>query len=500
MKMNFKYAMMAFAALSMGMASCSDNEGNDVVELEGEGTYVQFGLQQENSTRALYPEIKAEDAETTINSAAVFMLNSNKVITEVFTFEPYEADGTTPKQNIFKATAGTYYFIAAANVPSSVTFALTTLKGKHLDNLNQVITEINEGRFAEFVDLTSTNAAGKKGNFFMTSGVEMLANQDYKQMEYTTKELDVHTYDEIVADGLLANPKKNYVEIKIGRAVAKVETAIGLQDDGTLLHVDAAGVVKPESIEYVVTNNPNAMHFFPNFGGKELFQAPYHTAYPVGGTQPAAYWPNLHDVDNLTYRLPFTKKGGSKIEAKGGVYSYAMENTNAEPTYGNATIVSIKAEFNPDMVVESGATTETANTQAVGTYDFYRIRKNKERTDYYDGRFFLDANDAKDVAETELGLVEGEYEIEEYLKCVCYYIIPLYDKEKEITERYDVVRNHYYELTIDKVLACGYSAPGGDIDTEEPDPLDPKKDTYLHVNLVVKDWTLVKQESGLEPR
>ncbi|NDV58335.1 Mfa1 family fimbria major subunit [Bacteroides sp. 519] len=501
MKMNFKYAMMA-AAISLGFASCSDNEGNvNLPEEVGEETYVQFDLLQDNSsTRALYPEAPAEDVETTINSAAVFMLNSNKVITKVFTFEPYEADGTTKKQNIYKATTGTYYFIAVANVPSAATFALTDLIGKHLDNLNQVINGINASSFGEFVDQASVNKAGKKGNFFMTSGVEMDLNQDYKQIEYTTKELKLATYDQIVADGKLSNPKLNYVTIRIGRGVAKVDTSVGLQDDGTLLHVDAKGLIKPESIEYVVTNNPNAMHFFPNFGGANLFQSPYHTAYPVDETQPTNYWPDLHDATALTYKTPFTKKGGSIISAKGGEYSYAVENTNAEPTYGNATIVSVKAQFNPDKVVLSGATTESDNAAAVGTYDFYRIRNNKLREDYYDNRFFLDANDADDVAKNELGLLDGEYVIEEYKNCYCYYIIPLYDELKEITERYDIVRNHYYELTINKVLACGYSSPGGDIDTEEPDPLDPKKDTYLHVNLVVKDWTRVRQGGPLEPR
>lgn len=515
MKMNFKYAMMACVGLAMGFASCSDNESIDTNEpVEGAKAYAQVNLKFEGAKTRAYSTYGATDEEMRIVDGAVYVFNSNKVLQQVVTYNPSDltlVDDNGVYQCRFETTEGMHYFLAVANAP-----AFTIPIGTHIDAMDQYIQDIDKTKFGTYLD-----PAGSGNGFFMTSGVEMF-DLTYSEIEYSSKNIVAATEDEIKAD---TSDKLNHVEIFIGRAMAKVEAFVELNKNNELDHADTAnGKVDFTTIRYGLANNPDAMYFFPYFGGENMFQTPYHYLFDTTSL-PDNYWPALHSTVDFpinggaaapNYAEPNYMDGNGKlVDAAGAALAdqtyksykphYAVENSNKIPTYGNSTLLSVEAVFVPDFLVTGvtdGVPATAANTAVV---TFFRIRTNELLTGrtskYVDEFFFTTELDAQAYAEhaAGLGLADTDYELVKYTDGVCYYIVPLYDDQKGTPECYDIVRNHYFEVKIDEIIACGYNEPGGDKDTEKKDPLDPEN-PWMHATITVKNWIKVAQSEGLQPR
>jgi len=471
MKMNFKYVLLA-CGLVMGLASCSNEEHGEVTPVEGEKTYAQIGLTfKEVKTRA-YGEEKATPEEMAIYNGKVYVFNSNKVLQQIVDYNP-------TKQCIFETTEGTHYFLAMANAPAEAIIPI----GTHIDAMDDYIQNINQTVLDGYTSKTT--------GFFMTSGVNMTKG-DYSQIEYLEKKIDKAEKAAVESDGLKAEDQRsvNYISIPVGRAMAKVAARLDLKN-GELQHAaDAKGTVKAASITYLVTNSPNAMYSFPYFGGLNLFQSPFYSVYNET-VAPTAYFPRLHALDGEEPEYGEAVNEG-KADNKPVVF-YAIENANKTPTYGNSTIVSVRAVFIPSVIFDKAD--ETTHITPVAPTDFYRIRNGSDGK-YLDG-FYTSRAIAEAAAKDKYGL--NDCEVIEYLGGVCYYIIPLDDNQKVAPECYDVVRNHYYDVNITEVLACGYNKPGGDKGTKPVDPLDPK-DVWMHATITPKDWVKVTQSGGLGPR
>lgn len=524
--MNFKYVMMACAISAMGFASCSDNENiegsNELPSVvEGEKAFAQVNLKFEDTkTRANYSTVGATPEEMKIYNGAIYVFNSNKVLQQVVEFDPSNTtlvDANSVYQCRFETTTGKHYFLAVANAP-----AFTIPLGTHIDAMDKYIQDINKAKFETYLDpKDKLHASGPVGNgFFMTSGVDMF-NYTYSQIEYAELTVEAATEAEIIAD---VKDKKNFIDIYIGRAMAKVEAFVELKAKNEVEVDDKAnGTVDATKFKYGVANNPDAMYFFPYFGGENMFQSPYH--YLFNSTSlPDNYWPALHStVDFPTPGTATNYIEPNYMNNSGQLVNiadfkaltdqtyleskpfYAVENSNKVPTYGNSTLLSIETVFIPSELVTSvasGVPTTAPNASAV---TFYRIRTNEvlagRESKYIDDYFFSTDALVREYAEDAagLGLAAADYEIVEYKNGFCYYIVPLYDKEKGNPECYDVVRNHYYEVKISSILACGYNNPAGDEDTEKKDPLDPTN-PFMHANIIVKNWIKVAQSEDLGPR
>ncbi|WP_163214059.1 Mfa1 family fimbria major subunit [Bacteroides sp. 519] len=431
MKMNFKYAMMAFAALSMGMASCSDKDDNGPEVPVDEGTaFINFRIvdsSDDNKTRA-YAEYPALPGERRIERAKVYMFNAAKVLTRV---ETLTEDVNGVWGSIFEATPGTHYFIATANEPI-VSPALNVPLGTGMDYLAMKISDVTEQMFYQEIavlkDATKATPTGLATDslFFMTTPVNVennLNNGNYKTMDYTIGVLEACTMEEILDP---AN-KKNVIKVPVGRAMAKTTLTIEAGDreviasDATKTHLG-----KLDNLVYKVANNTYMMYMFPYFGTTQLFQTPLYDQYKVGSSS-VGYWPRLHDpnffadVDPLvavvnehgrSIEPRTTRPESSTGETANGFY--IMENSNLEPTWSNSTILQLRANFVPSkalyinaiggkpatpdpMLNSAGDLTYTNSKDYTAATTFYRVWDNYQRA--YLPYFFENEADAKAVAE-----------------------------------------------------------------------------------------------------
>ncbi|NDV80635.1 Mfa1 family fimbria major subunit [Bacteroides sp. 51] len=577
MKMNFKYvSMFACAALMAGLTSCSDkndNEGTDP-DVTAEETTMTISLKTlgaQAGTRAV-SEYPATNEESIIYNAKVYVFNSNKVLQQIVDMEVDPAkisagNTTTEAKKVFKTNVGNKYFLAVANLnPSSTT---NVPLGTSLDNLVQIIENVNQAKFTTFLDPGDATATGltidkmgntKKTGFLMTSGVNLDEGTPnwYKTIDYVERE--------VVTPDDPRFPANNNVSIYIGRAMAKV--SVNMQNVKTPENTVAVYQKKTNGklvghisdMQYVLTNNPVKMYYFPFFGTLQRFQTPEWMFYD-GTAAPQLYWPALHDQALSDPAKPngaaATKYGtvggpnegfdykpvllGSKGTQENLLKStfYAVENTNNYPTYGNTTIAQIRARFTPDNDAKADAGTWAAD----GTY--YRvwwqidavtgdgewisipnetdgsgnITVNNEHKNFWTSPdailnyFTVDDGTGTGTMRprTEQELIDDlSYQIIEFKGGICYYMVPLrntYLQDDPSQQKgnenivYSVVRNHYYDITVTGITDSGYPAPGGGPgpgeETEPEDPLDPEESQYIQVQIEVKPWVWVKQSEEI---
>ncbi|WP_163209660.1 Mfa1 family fimbria major subunit [Bacteroides sp. 519] len=532
MKMNFKYAMMA-AAISLGFASCSNDPVADKDPIvDAQEAYISFKVKQAGEATRAVSRYIATDEEKAVYTSKVYVFNSNKVLQQIVDLDVNSTNDGAEK--IFKTTVGNHYFLAVANEP-----VIPVALGTSLDNLVEVVNNLNMAKFSTFLDPCDGdgNFTGKTGTgFFMTSGVNVDegTNRWYKTIDYWEQEIvaakDPATSTVTVAD---IDPK-NRVVVPIGRAMGK--TVVTMDASKYDVKNDKGEVLgKIETPEYALANNPDDMYYFPFFGTLQRFQTPQWTNFNKT-TAPQTYWPALHAADFgdvsvygeygvdainevFGYRNVPTKPAhamsGAEITESA---FYVVENTNEVPTYGNATIAQVKTKFVPDAAAwEDAAVTGT----------FYRVWLQHDATTG-DGEFVTKTKQgfwgsksaiyaAYGVAD-DAGLKALDMYINEYTDGYCWYMIPLRntylqpnDTDKQRNNDaivYSVMRNHFYDVTVNSITDCGYPGPGGknigDPDqpgpgdeTDPTDPLDPEGTPFIHVSIEVKDWVWVSQGEDL---
>ena len=576
MKMNFKYlSMFACAALIAGFTSCSDNNENEGTDpdVTAEETTMTISLKSmgaQAGTRAI-SEYPATNEESIIYNAKVYVFNSNKVLQQIVDMEvdpaKLSADKTTTEaKKEFKTNVGNKYFLAVANLtPSSTT---NVPLGTSLDNLVQIIENLNQAKFTSFIDPGDATATAidinqmgstKKTGFLMTSGVNLVEGSPtwYKAIDYVERE--------IVTPDDPRFPANNSVSIYIGRAMAK--TSVSMEKSIVNAATKTVNVYQKKTngklvgsigdLQFVLTNNPVKMYYFPFFGTLQRFQTPEWQFYD-GTAVPQMYWPALHDQaladptpggaaatkfgtlggpnEGFDYKPVLLGEKGTQANLLKSTF-YAVENTNNYPTYGNTTIAQIRAKFTPDNDAKADAGTWAAD----GTY--YRvwwqidavtgdgewisipnvtdgsgnITVNNEHKNFWTSEaeilkfFSVDDGTGTMRPRTVQELVDDlGYQIIEFKGGICYYMIPLRNtylqsdpSQQKGNENivYSVVRNHYYDITVTGITDSGYPAPGGGPgpgeETEPEDPLDPEESQYIQVRIEVKPWVWVKQSEEI---
>lgn len=553
--MKFKYlSMFACAALIAGLTSCSDkneNEGQgpDVTAKETTMTISLQPLGVRPGTRAT-SEYPATKEECVIYNAKVYVFNSNKVLQQIVDLEVDHTQlgghgTTTLATKEFRTDVGTKYFLAVANLNAGT---LTNVPlGTSLDNLVQTIEGINQAKFTTMLDTgdaTATDvtkignadpAITKKAGFLMTSAINLDQGTPlwYKAIDYMPSEI-------------IPDPDKkglNHVYIKIGRAMAKTSVRM-LDSKKTVNHKKTGAKMGTVSdVQFVLTNNPTKMYYFPFFGTLQRFQTPEWT-FCDGTTAPQNYWPALHDA-----ALVSPTEAAKKFATQGGTYEgfeykptlskesytqnellkstfYAMENTNEHPTYGDATIAQVRVKFTPDASamadapLGSGASTYyrvwRQRDPVIGDGEWVALEGdgNEHKSFWSDKtKIYAKYESAAGVPGTDATMADAKLFIHEFTDGICFYMIPLrntYLQDDPNQQKYNanivysVMRNHYYDINVTGITDSGYPGPGGkdpkDPDkpgpgdqTEPKDPLDPDNSPFITVEIEVKDWTWVKQ-------
>lgn len=505
--------------LALLATSCSSNDevlnGGDGTTSEGK-TYAQIAISVANSatTRALTgntgDEEYGKNEEYTVNDLTVVLANENDIAMQVITptlktvSDVDEADRQIRVTEPFACTPGTYKVYVLANYKNSQNALTPIIKGS---------TDMK----AEF-GITDIAKLSTKDNFFMTN-VSAPETQDIVKKGADGKEVDDAGNE--ITDG---KTDLNLLKVDVERAVSKVtfantdnqlfEIKVG---DNTIAKatLEGASLINLNKKMYLVkdgtlaTNKPITTGDWPypkdpNYGQTSIdeayckvnFEQSIATEFPAPSTATFYCPENTMEASaqlngqttGVVYKVKYVPVGDyyTVLDAKNGTDSYSK---------------MFKEVLN--LTGKDPAITNTIFTTAEGTdgtfysYNGY-VFKTKAGARLY--KAIATANTGDDAAAVNAAFKtnESDADIQTYKEGYCYYTAWIkHNPTSTVTmqqDKYGVVRNFWYELTVNSIKKLGYSKPTYK-DTKDPDD---KEEASIQVQVNIKKWRVVKQNLDLE--
>ena len=508
----------SLTGLALLTTSCSSNDealnGGDGTTSEGK-TYAQIAISVANSatTRALTgntgDEAYGENAEYTVNDLTVVLANENGIAMQVITptlkpvSDATEADRQIRVTEPFKCTPGKYYVYVLANYNNSQSSLTPIIKGS---------TDMK----AVF-DLGDITKLYTPDNFFMTN----VSAPDEKNIVAAATDDEVDDAGNKVTD---KPTKVNLLTVDVERAVSKVtfnQEKLSFdvkQGDNTIATATLEGVS--------LINLNKKMNLVKD--GTLAMNKPVTTndwPYPVDPN----YNKTSNDADYAAYIADnFTQAEASKFSAPSEAKFYCPENTMTAlaQSNGQTTGVVYKVQYTPKdayytvLASEKGTDSYSKMFEAVlkltekdpaitedifttagtdGTFYSYNgyVFKSKAAARLYKAIATNTDKDPKTVNTDFIGN-ENDKDIQTYDKGVCYYTAWIkHNPTSTVTmeqDKYGVVRNFWYELTVDNIKKLGYSKPT----YKDPKDPDDKEEASIQVQVKIKKWRVVKQNLDLE--
>lgn len=505
--------------LALLATSCSSNDealnGGDGTTSEGK-TYAQIAISVANSatTRALTgntgDEAYGDDAEYTVNDLTVVLANENDIAMQVITPKMKTATNTDAADDKlirvtepFTCTPGKYKVYVLANYKNSQSSLSPIIKGS--TDMKMVFG------IGDITKLYTEN------NFFMTN-VSAPEGQEIKEVA-TGKEVDD-------AGTAITNGKTNLnlLKVNVERAVSKV--TFDNTDNQSFAIKQGDNTIAMATLEGVSLINLNKKMYLVKDGQTA-------TNKPVTGEWPYPKDPNYDNtsMDEAYITANFTQKEASSFSAPSDAKFYCPENTMSALAQlnGQTTGVVYKVNYKPEgkyytelaakngtdsysqmfekvlalgADVRDAAITETIFTDADktdGTFYSYNgyVFKSMAGARLY--KAIATANPGADAAAVNTAFTKGNKDgIQTYTKGDCYYTAWIkHNPTSTVTmqqDKYGVVRNFWYELTVNSIKKLGYSQPK----YKEPTDPDDKAEAAIQVQVNIKKWRLVKQNVDLE--
>lgn len=505
--------------LALLATSCSSNDealnGGDGTTSEGK-TYAQIAISVANSatTRAnpldgmnTGDEAYGDDAEYTVQDLTVVLANENGIAMQVITpklktaTNADDADKLVRVTEPFKCTPGKYKVYVLANYKNSQDALTPIIKGSTDMKAEFGITDIAK--------LSTTD------NFFMTNTSAPTA-QEIKKVA-NGKEVD-----DAGKDAIGGKTDLNLLKVDVERAVSKVTFNQAKQDfeikvgDNTIATATLEGVslINLNKKMYLVKDEQKA------------------TNKPVAGEWPYPMDPNYDQtsIDAVYCTANFEQTSATDFPAPSTATFYCPENTmKAEAQLnGQTTGVVYKVNYKPEgkyyteLAAENGTDSYsqmfeavlklgTVNIDPLITKTIFTDADNTDETFYsYNGYVFRSKAGARlykaiatntdhdpKTVNTAFQDPEIDKDIQTYTKGVCYYTAWIKHNPNGTTmqqDKYGVVRNFWYELTVDNIKKLGYSQPT----YKEPTDPDDKAEAAIQVQVNIKKWRVVKQNLDLE--
>lgn len=507
--------------LALLATSCSSNDealnGGDGTTSEGK-TYAQIAISVANSatTRAnpldgmnTGDEAYGDDAEYTVKDLTVVLANENGIAMQVITpklktaTNADDADKLVRVTEPFKCTPGKYRVYVLANYKNSQDALTPIIKGSTDMKAEFGITDIAK--------LSTTD------NFFMTNTFAPKA-QDIVEKGATGKEVDDAGKE--MTDG---KTNLNLLAVDVERAVSKV--TFDNTDNQSFNVMVGDNKIATATLEGVSLINLNKKMYLVKDGQKA-------TNKPVAGEWPYPMDPNYDQtsIDAVYCTANFEQTSATDFPAPSTATFYCPENTmKAEAQLnGQTTGVVYKVNYKPEgkyyteLAAENGtdsysqmfekvlalgddvrdaAITKTIFTDADktdGTFYSYNgyVFKSMAGARLY--KAIATANPGADAAAVNTAFTNGNEDgIQTYTKGDCYYTAWIKHNPNGTTmqqDKYGVVRNFWYELTVDNIKKLGYSKPT----YEDPKTPDDKAEASIQVKVNIKKWRVVKQNLDLE--
>lgn len=507
--------------LALLATSCSSNDealnGGDGTTSEGK-TYAQIAISVANSatTRALTgntgDEAYGDDAEYTVNDLTVVLADKNDIAVQVITPElktatdANEADKVVRVTKPFKCTPGSYKVYVLANYRNSQSSLNPIIKGS--TDMKTVFS---------LSDLAGIAKLYESGNFFMTN----VSAPEATNIDEKANKKEVDDAGKEMQEGGATN--LNLLTVNVERAVSKVTFN---NTDNQLFEIKVGGnTIAMATLEGVSLINLNKKMYLVKNGQTA-------TNKPVTGEWPYPKDPNYNEtsIDAAYCETNFEQRIAKDFSAPSNATFYCPENTmKAEAQLnGQTTGVVYKVNYKPEgdyyteLAAENGTDSYsqmfeavlklgTVNIDPLITKTIFTDADKKDGTFYsYNGYVFRSKAGARlykaiatntdhnpKTVNTAFQDPEIDKDIQTYTKGVCYYTAWIKHNPNGTTmqqDKYGVVRNFWYELTVDNIKKLGYSKPT----YEDPKTPDDKAEASIQVKVNIKKWRVVKQNLDLE--
>lgn len=510
--------------LALLAASCSSNDealnGGDGTTSEGK-TYAQIAISVANSatTRAVAGNTGeyeyGEDAEYTVKDLTVVLANENGIAMQVITPKMKEATVKDENDKLvrvtepFKCTPGKYKVYVLANYKNSQSSLSPIIKGS-----TDMKAVFGIGDIAKLYT---------KDNFFMTN-VSAPEAQEIKT-DATDKEVD-DAGTEITG----GKTNLNLLKVDVERAVSKVTFNNDVdhlsfdikQGDNTL-----ATTIAKATLEGVSLINLNKKMYLVKEGTLAMNRPVVTNDWPYPKD------PNYNEtsIDAAYCETNFEQRIATDFSAPSNATFYCPENTMEASAQlnGQTTGVVYKVKYVPEgayyteLAAENGTDSYSqmfekvlalTKKDAAITPTIFTTTDNTEGTFYsYNGYVFKSkagaclykaiATNKDDKAVTvntdfTKSMSENDKDIQTYTNGYCYYTAWIkHNPTSKIyleQDKYGVVRNFWYELTVNSIKKLGYSQPT----YKEPTDPDDKAEAAIQVQVNIKKWRVVKQNLDLE--
>lgn len=505
--------------LALLATSCSSNDealnGGDGTTSEGK-TYAQIAISVANSatTRAnpldgmnTGDEAYGDDAEYTVKDLTVVLANENSIAMQVITpklktaTNADDADKLVRVTEPFKCTPGKYKVYVLANYKNSQDALTPIIKGSTDMKAEFGITDIAKLSTTDNFFMTNTSAPTAQEIKKVANGREV--DDAGKDAIGGKTDLNLLKVDvERAVSKVTFNQAKQYFEIKVGDntiATATLEgvSLINLNRKMYLVKDGQKATNKPVAGEWPYPMDPNydqtsidAVYCTANFEQTSAtdFPAPSTaTFYCPENTMKAEAQLN-GQTTGVVYKVNYKPEGKYYTElAKDGTDNYSQ-------MFAKVLNLADKDEAITDKIFTEATTADKAD----GTFYSYNgyVFKSKAAARLYKA-IATTVGDASAV-NAAFKANESDDDIQTYKKGYCYYTAWIkHNPTSTVTmeqDKYGVVRNFWYELTVDNIKKLGYSKP------TYKDPTDPddKAEASIQVKVNIKKWRVVKQNLDLE--
>lgn len=510
----------SLTGLALLAASCSSNDealnGGDGTTSEGK-TYAQIAISVANSatTRAdgdnTGDDVFGTDDEYTVKDLTVVLADKNDIAMQVITptlktvSNKDEADKQVRVTEPFTCTPGNYKVYVLANYKNSQNALTPIIKGSTDMKAEFGLTDIAKLSTTDYFFMTNTSAPTAKVIEKDATGKEV--DDAGKEMTDGKTNLNLLTVDveRAVSKVTFGNSATQLsFDIKEGNntiATATLEGAslINLNKKMFLVKDGTLAQNKP-----VITNdwpypvdpnyNETSIDIATNFAqtiASEFTALKSAKFYCPENTMAAAAQLN-GQTTGVVYKVKYTPKDGyyTVLAAENGTDSYSKMFEE---------VLKLGVGVKDEAITDKIFTEATAEDKTAGTFYSYNgyVFKTKAGARLY--KAIATANPSDDAAAVNEAFKTGNEDgIQTYTEGYCYYTAWIkHNPTSKIyleQDKYGVVRNFWYELTVNSIKKLGYSQP------TYKDPTDPddKAEASIQVQVNIKKWRWVKQNVDLE--
>ena len=512
----------SLTGLTLLAASCSSNDealnGGDGTTSEGK-TYAQIAISVANSatTRAdgdnTGDDVFGTNDEYTVNDLTVVLANENDIAMQVITptlknvSNKDEADKQVRVTEPFTCTPGKYKVYVLANYKNSQSSLSPIIKGSTDMKAEFGLTDIAKLSTTDYFFMTNTSAPTAK----------------VIEKDATGKEVDDAGKE--MTDG---KTNLNLLTVDVERAVSKV--TFGNSDTQLSFDIkEGNNTIATATLEGASLINLNKKMYLVK-DKQTATNKPSTVVASVNSDWPYPKDPN-YDQTSIDIDANFFQKEASEFTALKSAKFYCPENTMEASAQlnGQTTGVVYKVKYTP----KDGYYTELAAENGTDSYSqmFAKVLaltdkdpdiKNTifttaEGTDGTDGTFYsyngyvfktkagarlykaIATNPGADAATVNTAFTNNasDADIQTYAEGYCYYTAWIKhnpDGGYMQQDKYGVVRNFWYELTVNSIKKLGYSKPT----YKNPTDPDDKAEASIQVQVNIKKWRWVKQNVDLE--